>query len=241
MHVSICVLHYNGLAWQAIAVGNKLHLREKFMGMPSSHSLQLVFSPHKLLPPLTHPYTHTCVHILTHTHPRTHTHAGVNLVKPASIYQNLISPGGGGGGEGRGGGGGVPKPPEKSHPISIPSSVSSNSPRLTPLSSPRRSYDTIEVDFASLSQVESLERRTKELEKKLEVWRSGEIALDKLQDLSKIDAAMTKFTRDITSSRADTKRVEGRMLKVSEDISSIKSEMDRLGKSHTQFESACIL
>ena len=54
--------------------------------------------------------------------------------------------------------------------------------------------------------------------------------LSHLPNLSKFEGDAVKVTRDITSARADMKRLEGRVLQSAEDFGTTKTEVTKLGK-----------
>ena len=61
-------------------------------------------------------------------------------------------------------------------------------------------------------------------------FKSAEEALSCLPNFSKFESDAAKVSRDITSARADMKRLEGRVVQYSEDFSTTKTEVTKLGK-----------
>ena len=78
-----------------------------------------------------------------------------------------------------------------------------------------------------LEEVKEVEKKNEDLENRV---KSMEATLKKLQHLAEIEGDITKVGRDITSARADTKRMEGRVIKASEEITRIKTDLGHMGK-----------
>ena len=78
-----------------------------------------------------------------------------------------------------------------------------------------------------LEEVKEVEKKNEDLENRM---KSMEATLKKLQHLAEIEGDITKVGRDITSARADTKRMEGRVIKASEEITRIKTDLGHMGK-----------
>ena len=78
-----------------------------------------------------------------------------------------------------------------------------------------------------LEEVKEMEKKNEDLENRVQ---SMEATLQKLQHLAEIEGDITKVGRDITSARADTKRMEGRVIKASEEITRIKTDLGHMGK-----------
>lgn len=78
-----------------------------------------------------------------------------------------------------------------------------------------------------LEEVKEVEKKNEDLKNRVQ---SMEATLQKLQHLAEIEGDITKVGRDITSARADTKRMEGRVIKASEEITRIKSDLGHMGK-----------
>lgn len=78
-----------------------------------------------------------------------------------------------------------------------------------------------------LEEVKEMEKKNEDLENRV---HSMEATLKKLQHLAEIEGDITKVGRDITSARADTKRMEGRVIKASEEITRIKTDLGHMGK-----------
>ena len=78
-----------------------------------------------------------------------------------------------------------------------------------------------------LEEVKEIEKKNEGLENRV---KSMEATLKKLQHLAEIEGDITKVGRDITSARADTKRMEGRVIKASEEITRIKTDLGHMGK-----------
>lgn len=78
-----------------------------------------------------------------------------------------------------------------------------------------------------LEEVKEMEKKNEDLENRVHCM---EATLKKLQHLAEIEGDITKVGRDITSARADTKRMEGRVIKASEEITRIKTDLGHMGK-----------
>lgn len=78
-----------------------------------------------------------------------------------------------------------------------------------------------------LEEVKEMEKKNEDLENRV---HNMEATLKKLQHLAEIEGDITKVGRDITSARADTKRMEGRVIKASEEITRIKTDLGHMGK-----------
>ena len=70
--------------------------------------------------------------------------------------------------------------------------------------------------------LQSLESRLKPIDE----------AVSHLPNFSKFESDAVKVGRDITSARADMKRLEGRMIQSTEDFASTKTEVTKLGKHY---------
>lgn len=55
-----------------------------------------------------------------------------------------------------------------------------------------------------------------------------------LKDFTNFQATSTQISRQITSARADMKRLEGRTVKASEDVLVLKTQLTELSESHLQ-------
>ena len=135
---------------------------------------------------------------------------GVDLVKPATIYVNF---------------------PSFDDPPTSPTKTDSTA--STPLKTQKSFPES--VDSTTLKQIESLEEKTQQFDERLAKvetrTQSENLSLNKLQNLMKLEADVTKVSRDIVSARADSKRAEGRLGKVSEEVCAVKEEITRIGKT----------
>ena len=60
--------------------------------------------------------------------------------------------------------------------------------------------------------------------------KSVDEAVSHLPNFSKFESDALKVSRDITSARADMKRLEGRVIQSTEDFAATKKEVTKLGK-----------
>ena len=72
----------------------------------------------------------------------------------------------------------------------------------------------------SFSSIQSFELRLKSVEE----------TLSRFPNLAKFESDSVKVNRDITSARAEMKRLEGRVIKSTEDFGAAKTEIAKLGK-----------
>lgn len=98
--------------------------------------------------------------------------------------------------------------------------------------SPRTPFSPSDANYSLLEQVAKLENRVADLEKTLKRFEGG-ITLEKLHHLERMEASITKLTRDVTSVRADSKRNENRITKCLDDVSQLRTELIRIGKNQS--------
>lgn len=93
--------------------------------------------------------------------------------------------------------------------------------------SPQTSLSTSNSTEDVMEEVKQVGRMSEALEKRVD---NMETTLQKLQHFTKFDGDITKVGRDITSARADMKRMEGRIVKATEEIAHIKNDLGQLGE-----------
>ena len=108
--------------------------------------------------------------------------------------------------------------------------ISADSPPPTPRRrpSPQTSLSTSNSSEDILEEVKQVGKMSEALEKRVE---DVETTVKKLHHFTLFNGDITKVGRDVTSARADMKRMEGHIVKASEEIAHIKNDMGQLGEA----------